>query len=86
MARSSTSESRDPRSRLVLPVGITVTVVWAASALVGLLNGVYTGVEVVSPVMVIFCGWAFGINIVRSGEKSERREEPTPTRRRPSKR
>lgn len=60
----------DPRSKLAYPVGAIITVVWAASALAGFISGSFTGLEVVSPVMMVFAGYLFGINIVRTGEKS----------------
>lgn len=53
-----------------MPVGSVITVIWATSAVVGLVTGVYTGLEVVSPAAMIFFGYVFGINIVRTGEKS----------------
>lgn len=82
------ARSTDTRAQLVVPVGVVITCVWAASAFVGLLTGVYTGIEIVSPVMVIFVSYVFGINIIRSGDKipdvpsSAASAGPSPSRRR----
>lgn len=80
MARD-TPNPPDARARLAAPVGVTVTIIWAISAVVGLVTKDFQGLEIVSPVMVIFCGYLFGINIVRSGEK-KLLPSRTPTRRR----
>lgn len=66
------------RSQLALPVGAVVTLVWAASAVVGLFTSDYQGLEVVSPVMVIFCGYVFGINIVRTSDRATRKDGESP--------
>lgn len=83
--RRPRSPSHDPkesvRLQLAAPVGVVITLVWAVSAAVGLLTQNFQGLEVVSPVMVIFVGYLFGINIVRTGEKSQSSATPTTRRR-----
>lgn len=60
------------RARLVGPVGTIVTLIWAVSAGAGLFTGNFQGLEVVTPVMVIFVSYLFGISIVRTADKSPR--------------
>lgn len=69
------SEVRDPRALLAGPVGALVTLTWAGSAVAGFVTGSFQGLEVVSPVMVIFSGYLFGINIVRTGERKDKGSE-----------
>lgn len=71
MAEGGRGAPRDARSTLALPLGIVVASIWSTAAIVGFLTGTYTGLEVVSPVMMVCVGYVFGINIVRTGERAE---------------
>jgi hypothetical protein len=49
---------------------VTITSMWVVSLVVGLLTGNFTGAEIVSPMMGIFCSYLFGVNIIRTGERT----------------
>ncbi len=53
------------RDRLTYTVGIAIAFVWTASALVGLYTHDYEGMIYITPIMTIFAGWLFGIQIVK---------------------
>ena len=53
--------NNDERDRLIYIIALTVAAVWAVVSLVSLLIEDYTGLTIVTPVMVIVAGFLFGI-------------------------
>lgn len=47
---------------------ISVVVVWCAAMVVGALTGDWTALTVTTPVMLLFGGFAFGVQIIRRQE------------------
>jgi hypothetical protein len=61
----------DKRDLLILPVAALVLVGWAASLVVGLISGSYTGLTLTTPLMLALAGYVFGVNLVRKADKDE---------------
>lgn len=56
------------REKLTYPVAFAVLLVWIASAGYSFVSGVYTPLEVTTPVMLLLAGYVFGIQITRSAK------------------
>jgi hypothetical protein len=57
------------REKLILPVTITILVVWVSAAGFSFIAQQYVPLEVATPVMLVMTGYVFGIQISRNGKR-----------------
>jgi hypothetical protein len=62
----------EPRERLILPVAVCVLLGWVAALTYAMIEGEYTPLTVVTPLMLLLAGYAFGTSIVRGVSKGDR--------------